>query len=143
MFRISVLSSGAYQDFRSVVGPPFVKAVFWWVLFNLKQGKKRVMRFIFRLLSFVCDPESSCAVSIWFSFWCKERGKNFFDWVLSSSDCKLSCWKNNTFVSKNSVYNLTFFSENRRSTFSWCQVATLGVRKSIFFPLRMYLKTSI
>ena len=94
--------------------------------------KKRVMRFIFRLLSFVCDPESSCAVSIWFSFWCKERGKNFFDWVLSSSDCKLSCWKNNTFVSKNSVYNLTFFSENRRSTFSWCQVATLGVRKSFF-----------
>ena len=105
--------------------------------------KKRVMRFIFRLLSFVCDPESSCAVSIWFSFWCKERGKNFFDWVLSSSDCKLSCWKNNTFVSKNSVYNLTFFSENPRSTFSWCQVATLRVRKSIFFPLRMYLKTSI
>ena len=40
--------------------------------------------------------------------------------------------KNDTFVSKNSVYNLTFFFVNRRSTFFWCQIFPS------FFSFRMF-----
>jgi hypothetical protein len=46
----------------------------------------------FRLLS-LYDTESSCAASIWFSIWLQRERKIFFSWVLSSLDCKLSCWK--------------------------------------------------
>ena len=142
MFRISVLSSGAYQDFRSVVGHHLSRQFFgeFCLIWN---KKKRVMRFIFRLLSFVCDPESSCAVSIWFSFWCKERGKKFFDWVLSSSDCKLSCWKTTLSFQKTLFTTWLSFLRIDVQHFLGVRLQHYESEKVFFFHSQMYLKTSI
>ena len=88
--KASRLSSGTYKEFG--------RFGFWWV-FNTKnfclswnKEKREPCIFIFRLLS-LYDTESSCAAQHLIFFLVAKREEIFFSWVLSSLECKLSCWK--------------------------------------------------
>ena len=98
-------------------------------MFKLKQGKREPCIFIFRLLS-LYDTESSCAASIWFSFWLQRERKIFFSRVLSSLNCKFSWWKTTLSFLKTLFTTWLSFLWIDVSTFFWCRV---GVRFFLLF----------